>query len=127
MQNQQRLTTSNDYNFPAIFAILQFASDIPEINSNIFTFVVVSLPMTSLWASATLPGHSKSHLDNESGKPLWNILASTSSSGTSETLFQLHPHVMGSTTSTTSTTRTDYPDLEKGKYAAGIRRDSLLQ
>jgi pheromone alpha factor receptor len=124
MQNQQRLTTSNDNNFPAIFAILQFVSDIPEINSNVFTFVVVSLPVTSLWASATLPGHSKSHLDNESGKPLWNILASTSSSGSSETLSQSHPHVMDSTT---STTHTDYQDLEKGKYTVGIRRDSLLQ
>ncbi|CRG86097.1 Pheromone P-factor receptor [Talaromyces islandicus] len=109
---------------PAIFAILQFASDVPEINSNIFTFVVISLPVTSLWASATLPGHSKSSLDSESGKPLWNMLSSSSSSGSSETLSRSHHHSLGSTA---SPPRAGYQDLERGKYTVGIRRDSLLQ
>lgn len=37
----------------AIFTILQFASDIPEISSNILTVTAISLPLSSLWASAS--------------------------------------------------------------------------
>ncbi|EED19663.1 mating-type alpha-pheromone receptor PreB [Talaromyces stipitatus ATCC 10500] len=62
---------------PALFSILQFSSvSIHQINTDIFTFVVVSLPVTTLWASAALPGHAAAH-DVESGVPLWTKLSTT--------------------------------------------------
>ncbi|OKL63265.1 hypothetical protein UA08_01685 [Talaromyces atroroseus] len=64
---------------PAIFSVLQFLSvPIHEINASVLTFVVVSLPVTSIWAGTVVPGQSK--IQNvESGPPLWDKLSSGSS------------------------------------------------
>ncbi|EEA27234.1 pheromone alpha factor receptor [Talaromyces marneffei ATCC 18224] len=60
---------------PAILSILQFSSvNIHHINNDVVTFVVVSLPVTTLWASNVLPGRAAVH-DAESGPPLWNKLS----------------------------------------------------
>jgi pheromone alpha factor receptor len=54
---------------------LQFSSvNIHHINNDIVTFVVVSLPVTTLWAATALPGHAAVH-DAESGVPLWTKLS----------------------------------------------------
>jgi pheromone alpha factor receptor len=51
---------------------------IHEINASVLTFVVISLPVTSIWASTVLPGQSKAQ-NIESGLPLWDKLSSSSS------------------------------------------------
>ncbi|KAF3405282.1 Pheromone alpha factor receptor [Talaromyces pinophilus] len=62
---------------PSVFSILQFSSvNIHHINNDIVTFVVVSLPVTTLWAATALPGHAAVH-DAESGVPLWNKLSTS--------------------------------------------------
>lgn len=51
----------------AIFSILQFATDVPAISSNVLTTVVIFLPLSSLWASAsthTTVNRSTSHRSN---------------------------------------------------------------
>jgi pheromone alpha factor receptor len=56
---------------------LQFSSvNIHHINNDIVTFVVVSLPVTTLWAATALPGHAAVH-DVESGLPLWTKLSTS--------------------------------------------------
>lgn len=68
---------------PAIFAVLQFSSvKIHHINNDIVTFVVVSLPVTTLWAATALPGHAAAH-DAESGLPLWTKLSTGMTATTS--------------------------------------------
>ncbi|KAJ5638817.1 hypothetical protein N7528_001207 [Penicillium herquei] len=52
---------------PAVFTILQHAVSIPEISSNVLTLVTLSLPLSSIWAGATIdarrtepvPGHRR--------------------------------------------------------------------
>lgn len=38
----------------AIFAIIQYATNVPEIASNILTVTAISLPLSSLWASGSI-------------------------------------------------------------------------
>lgn len=40
--------------YAALFSILQFAHTIPEISSNILTVTAISLPLSSLWAAASI-------------------------------------------------------------------------
>ena len=39
-----------------IFSVLEYTSDIPEMDSNVITLVTIFLPLSSLWASATPEG-----------------------------------------------------------------------
>ncbi|KAJ5256689.1 hypothetical protein N7478_012793 [Penicillium angulare] len=39
---------------PAIFTIIQYATTVPELASNVLTLVTLSLPLSSIWAGATL-------------------------------------------------------------------------
>ncbi|KAH8694950.1 mating-type alpha-pheromone receptor PreB [Talaromyces proteolyticus] len=110
---------------PAIFAILQFTTDIPGINSNVSTFVVISLPVTSLWAGSALPGQPKSRANSESGRPLWNVISSSTPARSGENSFGSS---RGFTLPLTTGARADvdliYRDLEDGKTTFGPPRDS---
>lgn len=55
------------------------------MNACILTFVVISLPVTSIWASTVLPGQSKTQ-NAESGLPLWDKLSSDSSTTMTKTM-----------------------------------------
>jgi pheromone alpha factor receptor len=43
---------------PAIFSIIQYYITVPELTSNVVTLVVISLPLSSIWAGAALE-HSR--------------------------------------------------------------------
>ncbi|KAL4875647.1 fungal pheromone mating factor STE2 GPCR-domain-containing protein [Aspergillus karnatakaensis] len=57
---------------PAIFSIIHYSVDVPELSTNVLTLVTLSLPLSSLWAGTTLdkPGRSSSN-----GRNLWQILS----------------------------------------------------
>ncbi|KAJ5111580.1 hypothetical protein N7532_002115 [Penicillium argentinense] len=59
---------------PAIFSILQYRVTVPELQTNVLTLVTISLPLSSLWATAALeqrgPGSASSPRRN-----LWKALA----------------------------------------------------
>ncbi|KAL8844942.1 MAG: hypothetical protein Q9176_000614 [Flavoplaca citrina] len=45
---------------PAIFSIIQYSVDLPSMDSNVLTLVTIFLPLSSLWASASLDYRRKS-------------------------------------------------------------------
>ncbi|KAL8665657.1 MAG: hypothetical protein Q9168_007659 [Polycauliona sp. 1 TL-2023] len=45
---------------PAIFSIVQYTVDLPSMDSNVLTLVTIFLPLSSLWASASLDYRKKS-------------------------------------------------------------------
>ncbi|KAL5333507.1 fungal pheromone mating factor STE2 GPCR-domain-containing protein [Aspergillus crustosus] len=63
---------------PAIFSIIHYYVDVPELSTNVITLVTLSLPLSSLWAGTTLdkPGHAPSN-----GRNLWQILSFSSYRG----------------------------------------------
>ncbi|KAI9844993.1 MAG: hypothetical protein M1837_005137 [Sclerophora amabilis] len=44
---------------PALFSILQYVSDAPELGTNVLTLAAIFLPLSSMWASASLDGQSQ--------------------------------------------------------------------
>jgi pheromone alpha factor receptor len=46
---------------PAIFSIAQYYITVPELNSNVVTLVVISLPLSSIWAGAALKNARRPH------------------------------------------------------------------
>ncbi|KAL8853467.1 MAG: hypothetical protein Q9221_001625 [Calogaya cf. arnoldii] len=45
---------------PAIFSIIQYFVDLPSMDSNVLTLVTIFLPLSSLWASASVDNRKKS-------------------------------------------------------------------
>lgn len=66
---------------PALFAILQYATTVPELSSNVLTLVTISLPLSSIWAGAALD-HSRRTNTTVNNRPrnLWNVLAAGAAS-----------------------------------------------
>lgn len=66
---------------PALFAILQYAIVVPELSSNVLTLVTISLPLSSIWAGATLD-HSRRTSSTPDNRPrnLWHALAAGAAS-----------------------------------------------
>lgn len=64
-------------------SILQFCTDVPVINTTIVSFVAISLPLSSLWASAAVPGQNAhpGMLNASNQQPLWKVLSSIQSTG----------------------------------------------
>ncbi|KAJ5511464.1 Fungal pheromone mating factor STE2 GPCR [Penicillium expansum] len=60
---------------PAIFSIIQYYITVPELASNVVTLVVISLPLSSIWAGAALE-HSRrpGSQDNPHRRNLWRAL-----------------------------------------------------
>ncbi|OJJ80076.1 alpha-factor pheromone receptor STE2 [Aspergillus glaucus CBS 516.65] len=44
---------------PALFSILQYFVHVPELYSNVLTLVIISLPLSSIWASSTVEQKSR--------------------------------------------------------------------
>ncbi|KAL2867315.1 alpha-factor pheromone receptor STE2 [Aspergillus lucknowensis] len=67
---------------PAIFSIVHYATDIPELSSNVLTLVTLSLPLSSIWAGTTLekPGAASS-----SGRNMWQVLSCSGLKGSRQT------------------------------------------
>ncbi|KAL4915838.1 fungal pheromone mating factor STE2 GPCR-domain-containing protein [Aspergillus aurantiobrunneus] len=57
---------------PAMFSIVHYSTDVPELSTNVLTLVTLSLPLSSIWAGTTLdkPGTASSN-----GRNLWQILS----------------------------------------------------
>ncbi|KAF7117353.1 hypothetical protein CNMCM5793_006102 [Aspergillus hiratsukae] len=62
---------------PALFAICQYFSSIPEISHNLLTLVTISLPLSSIWAGFALDqANSTARSTASSRHNLWNMLSS---------------------------------------------------
>ncbi|KAI9802643.1 MAG: hypothetical protein M1825_002665 [Sarcosagium campestre] len=126
---------------PAIFAVLQYVSDAPELGTIGLTLVAISLPLSSIWASSTTDGNIKvsSDYDNSRRKLAGSYGTTSASSGsTSERKPSATPAVVSAcppddvypanattTTTTTSESKTragDKVDLES-QTGSGVRVD----
>ncbi|OQD96697.1 hypothetical protein PENSOL_c015G10315 [Penicillium solitum] len=60
---------------PAIFSIIQYYITVPELASNVVTLVVISLPLSSIWAGAALEHSRRSGSQDHRRRPnLWRAL-----------------------------------------------------
>lgn len=59
---------------PAIFTLLQFAVRVPEFGTNALTLVVISLPLSSIWAGASLDSMNRSDGEHKRLRNLWQKL-----------------------------------------------------
>lgn len=59
---------------PALFAILQYFSAVPELASNVLTLVTISLPLSSIWAGAVLESGRRVE-SHRTPRNLWRALA----------------------------------------------------
>ncbi|KAJ5950153.1 Fungal pheromone mating factor STE2 GPCR [Penicillium vulpinum] len=60
---------------PAIFSIIQYYITVPELASNVVTLVVISLPLSSIWAGAALDHARRSgSQDHQRRRNLWRSL-----------------------------------------------------
>ncbi|KAL4784765.1 fungal pheromone mating factor STE2 GPCR-domain-containing protein [Aspergillus varians] len=57
---------------PAIFSIVHYSTDVPELSTNVVTLVTLSLPLSSLWAGTTL---DRPNNPSPNGRNLWQILS----------------------------------------------------
>ncbi|OJJ60463.1 hypothetical protein ASPSYDRAFT_731872 [Aspergillus sydowii CBS 593.65] len=78
---------------PAIFSIVNYSTDVPELSTNILTLVTLSLPLSSIWAGTTL---DKPNQTSSNARNLWQILSFSGYRGR-------HQHY--TVTSSTSTAR----------------------
>ncbi|CAG7961732.1 unnamed protein product [Penicillium olsonii] len=60
---------------PAIFSITQYYIIIPELNSNVVTLVVISLPLSSIWAGAALENSRGLRSRDKNRRNFWRSLA----------------------------------------------------
>ncbi|KAI4231535.1 MAG: hypothetical protein LQ349_005551 [Xanthoria aureola] len=65
---------------PAIFSIIQYFVDLPSMDSNVLTLVTIFMPLSSLWASASLDYRKQS-----TGKPKFHGGILLGSNGTAST------------------------------------------
>lgn len=64
----------------ALFAILQYTAPVPELGSQVLSVVAIFLPLSSIWASATLENAAVDNVPNQKFGP---ALPSPGNSGTS--------------------------------------------
>ncbi|KAK9854235.1 hypothetical protein MYU51_004087 [Penicillium brevicompactum] len=67
---------------PAIFSIAQYYITVPELNSNVVTLVVISLPLSSIWAGAALESSRNLHSRDQRRRNFWRSLAGGADSPT---------------------------------------------
>lgn len=60
---------------PALFAILQYFSSVPELSSNVLTLVTISLPLSSIWAGVVLESSRRMDSTRRPPRNLWRALA----------------------------------------------------
>lgn len=70
---------------PAILSITQYYVVVPELPSNVVTLVVISLPLSSIWAGAALEHSRRPGSRNERRRNLWRALAGGADSTLSPT------------------------------------------
>ncbi|KAI9880515.1 MAG: hypothetical protein M1830_002555 [Pleopsidium flavum] len=63
---------------PAIFSILQYFTDIPEMGSNVLTLVAIFLPLSSIWASSSIDSHHRGSTNPDFPRKLFGSYASGS-------------------------------------------------
>lgn len=117
----------------AIFAILQFITSVHQINSNILTLVVISLPLSSLWAAAVLHSRQSPSSDRAGSRPKpWEILVSDSAASASiesaARPFPMASKILSSSSEAAPADNVDllYPDLESGS-AIAVQRDFSVE
>ncbi|KAJ5793434.1 Pheromone receptor 2 [Penicillium paradoxum] len=70
---------------PAIFSIMQYYVVVPELPSNVVTLVVISLPLSSIWAGAALEHSRRPGSQTAPRRNLWRALAGGADSTLSST------------------------------------------
>jgi pheromone alpha factor receptor len=93
---------------------MQYFVPVPEMNSNVLTLLAISLPLTSIWASAAIK-HSFETVDSVPHRHLWSGTASSASPNGSG---QMGSEISQYTTTTASLKPYHldrlYPELEAG-------------
>ena len=69
---------------PAIFSIAQYYITVPELYSNVVTLVVISLPLSSIWAGATLKNSRRLNSREQHRRNFWRSLAGGADSPTTK-------------------------------------------
>ncbi|KAL8799026.1 MAG: hypothetical protein Q9182_006205 [Xanthomendoza sp. 2 TL-2023] len=91
----------------AIFSIVEYVVDLPSMDSNVLTLVTIFLPLSSLWASASLDHHHHkptAEPKHRHGKFLGNDNTASTGPLVDET-FLIAPLTPTKTTTTTTTSR----------------------
>ncbi|KAJ0423625.1 fungal pheromone mating factor STE2 GPCR-domain-containing protein [Aspergillus carlsbadensis] len=104
---------------PAIFSIIHYSTDVPELSSNVITLVTLSLPLSSIWAGTTL---NKANAMSEYGRNIWQILSFSGSRGTRQGSCT-SASVSGARQCTKCYSDSD-PLTEKGKNTASTAPDA---
>ncbi|KAL3482201.1 fungal pheromone mating factor STE2 GPCR-domain-containing protein [Aspergillus californicus] len=113
---------------PALFSIIHYFVDIPELSTNVITLVTLSLPLSSIWAGTTLGKTSTS----APGRNFWQILSfsgkgrqsSTSSNSTARQCTQCYSDAQPLTEKgMLGTTNSSIP----GKYGIAVEHDISVE
>ncbi|KZF23576.1 hypothetical protein L228DRAFT_282287 [Xylona heveae TC161] len=64
---------------PAIFSILQYFTNVPEMGSNVLTVVSIFLPLSSMWATSSTYGQSSASSEPSARQKLMSSFTSESS------------------------------------------------
>ncbi|EYE90769.1 alpha-factor pheromone receptor STE2 [Aspergillus ruber CBS 135680] len=118
---------------PAFFSILQYFVHVPELYSNVLTLVIISLPLSTIWAGSTFEQKSRvtsrtsdshRHLMNvNSYNPMRNNNLSTSFSSDATTRNNIPANAM--CYAALSPTRQVDPELSK--YGISVEHDYSVQ
>ncbi|KAL8820657.1 MAG: hypothetical protein Q9191_007468 [Dirinaria sp. TL-2023a] len=96
----QACRIKTDSILPALFSILQYFVDSPELASLVMTLVAIFLPLSSLWASASISSRSQPTFDAEIRQ---KIVGSGGNKSSPTPFLQGQPHGPGSPTNSEDT------------------------
>ncbi|RAL09084.1 alpha-factor pheromone receptor STE2 [Aspergillus homomorphus CBS 101889] len=121
---------------PALFSILHYAVNVPELSFNVLTLVTISLPLSSLWAGVALDHPSSTHTTSTSSRRnLWHFLSfshpSDATASSASTATNPLASKTGTATGTGTTCYADPPkshhhDLEMG-YNIAVEHDIAVR
>lgn len=98
---------------PALFSILQYFVNSPELASLVMTLVAIFLPLSSLWASANISSRSQPTIDAEIRQ---NIVGSGGNKSSPAPFLQRQPHGPGSPTNSENTRASENSVLPRNHH-----------
>lgn len=122
---------SNPKSIAALFSILQYFVNVPELASNVVTLVVIFLPLSSIWAGSSLEHEARNRASNntDSHRHLLNLGASNTTTTTTRSR-----HMSSMSADATNTTcvaamrgAATQRDPELSKYGISVEHDISVQ
>lgn len=127
------LTSSHSLTPTALFSILQYFVHVPELYSNVLTLVIISLPLSSIWASSTFEQKSRvtsrtsdshRHLINPNG---YNPMQTKNLSTSFSTDATAGNSIAANATCYAALSPTRQVDPELSKYGISVEHDYSVQ